>query len=254
MDKLELIKKRTNDGLWYRKGVNGHEKAVFFLHGLGDTPDHFLPVATMMDKLSYSPVLIDFPGHGINQTVGGDFGRCLSSLHDVFELEGNGSSIVVGHSLGGLIGLVWAARRRRLPMPKLVMIEPSITQGDYDFFKLIQEPPAGIGVAILAGIDPENDHQYHVTYSNNVASADIDTLKRLTLDVYQHFAIYQQEVVANQVSFIYVYGKASSSPELREKMRTWPGVEVFAFEGAEHWVHLDNNFFTPKFIHKLASP
>lgn len=253
MDKLKLTKKRTKDGLWYRKGMNEHEKAVFFLHGLGDTPDHFFPVAKMMDKLSYSPVLIDFPGHGINQSAKGDFGRCLSYLNDVFELEGNGSSVVVGHSLGGLIGLVWAARRESSSTPKLVMIEPSITQGDYDFFNLIQEPPAGIGVAVLAGVDPENNHPYHRTYSANVAMADLETLKRLTLDVYEHFAIYQQEVMAARVPFLYVYGKASSSPELREKMRSWPGVEVLAFEGAEHWVHLDNNFFTSEFVQQLAN-
>lgn len=239
MPLVELTTVVLESGLKYRLSANQRGKVAWFVHGLGDTPDHFLLTAGVCEQHGFSLVLLDLPGHGINRRIGGRFDDCIAYLEEVHESLGKQVDLLVGHSFGGLVVLVWLARRGGLSVGKTVMIEPSITKADYDFFTLIQEPPDGIGVAVLGTEDPENNYPYHPTYAGNVRASDLPTLKALALDVYRHFAIYQREIHAAKVPFWYVYGGSSTAPEEREKMKEWAWVTVLRIEGAAHWVHLD---------------
>ncbi|HEV2127921.1 MAG TPA: alpha/beta hydrolase [Thermomicrobiales bacterium] len=90
---------------------DGEGPALVLIHGISGSGDTWLPVVPALGQ-HFTPVTIDLRGHGrsgkpahgyLYDAYIGDFDRVLETL----ELE---HPLILGHSLGGLIALWWAAR------------------------------------------------------------------------------------------------------------------------------------------------
>ncbi len=92
--------------------TSGSGPTVLFVHGLDSTAAVWRPV---IDLLADHPcVAVDLPGHGRSPTSTDpdDYSR-ESVLHDLDEIMGSldGPVVLVGHSLGGYLGMAYALTR-----------------------------------------------------------------------------------------------------------------------------------------------
>ncbi len=91
----------------------GCPNTVLFLHGLGCSKNDFLE-ATQRESLNgYSLLAFDFPGHGGSSSPADS----LLTIDDAVEITARvvnalnlANVVLVGHSMGGLIGLLYAEK------------------------------------------------------------------------------------------------------------------------------------------------
>jgi acylglycerol lipase len=109
------------DGLniFYRQYKAGNEKAIMVIaHGLGEHSGRYLNVINRMVPKGITIFALDFRGHGKSEGKRGhvlSFNEYLSDLHSMFgvalkEKKPDMKSFLLGHSLGGLIGINYAIR------------------------------------------------------------------------------------------------------------------------------------------------
>jgi pimeloyl-ACP methyl ester carboxylesterase len=98
----------------YGKGLDAGRPTVLFVHGAGMDHSVWPLQARHFAYRGWNALALDLPGHGRS---GGELCRSIGALADwlwelirALELE---SITLVGHSMGGLIGLEMAARHRR---------------------------------------------------------------------------------------------------------------------------------------------
>ena len=114
----------------HRHAGSGPE--VLLIHGIGSSSADFNPILAGMSEFS-QPVTIDLRGHGASgQPAAGyhyqDYIRDLEIVLDDLEME---APIVIGHSLGGIITLMWAAMNP--DKPRALIIEDSPLRSGEDF-------------------------------------------------------------------------------------------------------------------------
>ncbi|WP_186577205.1 alpha/beta fold hydrolase [Aquibacillus kalidii] len=89
-----------------------HRNSIILLHGLGSTGASFDEVATQLSK-SFNVFAFDLPGHGKSTCVNTEEFFSMNSLADWVHSVVNHLNIknfhLVGHSLGGYIGLTYAS-------------------------------------------------------------------------------------------------------------------------------------------------
>lgn len=105
---------------------------VLLIHGIGSSSADFNPVLEGLVEFC-QPYLLDLRGHGASDQpeVGyhySDYVRDLESVLAHLQLD---HPIVLGHSLGGIITLMWAARHPE--MARAIIIEDSPLRSGIDF-------------------------------------------------------------------------------------------------------------------------
>jgi len=110
--KLNLIygRQKLEIAYFYRKG---NEKNILFLHGLGCAKDDFLGAVEAEDLRDYTIVSVDFPGCGGStypENMGLDMDDLVEITHMVVSQLELGKCVLVGHSLGGLVALLYSER------------------------------------------------------------------------------------------------------------------------------------------------
>lgn len=105
---------------------------VLLIHGIGSSSGDFNPVIRQMGEFS-QPITIDLRGHGASgQPASGyhyrDYIRDLEIVLADLQME---SPIILGHSLGGIITLMWAALHSA--KPRALVIEDSPLRSGEDF-------------------------------------------------------------------------------------------------------------------------
>jgi pimeloyl-ACP methyl ester carboxylesterase len=92
--------------------TSGSGPTVLFVHGLDSTAAVWRPVIDLL--ADHTCVAVDLPGHGRSPTSTDpdDYSR-ESVLHDLDEIMGSldGPVVLVGHSLGGYLGMAYALTR-----------------------------------------------------------------------------------------------------------------------------------------------
>ena len=90
-----------------------HKPALLMLHGSGNTLEAWNGVAAMLAS-SFRVVTYDAPGHGQPQAPREalDLSHFLNAIDDVVAALQLERPILVGHSLGGVVVLLYAAERR----------------------------------------------------------------------------------------------------------------------------------------------
>jgi pimeloyl-ACP methyl ester carboxylesterase len=103
-----LINKRSEAGIAY--DVTGRGPAVLFLHGLTFDRRTWTPIISLTGDRVLS-LVVDLPGHGGSAAWSAyDFDTVIDAIHDTVKGAGVSEPVVVGHSISGLLGFVYAAR------------------------------------------------------------------------------------------------------------------------------------------------
>lgn len=90
--------------LWHREGGEGGERRLVLLHGLGANADVWLPIEKNIDRRWIAP---DLRGHGRSPHQG-PYGYATYAA-DVAELLQQHEEVdIVGHSMGGAVGMALA--------------------------------------------------------------------------------------------------------------------------------------------------
>lgn len=118
-----------------RIAVLSHEGSgpvVLLIHGIGSSSGDFNPVIEKMREFS-SPVCIDLRGHGDSDKPesGYHYSNYVDDLNAVLAALDLNNPIVLGHSLGGIITLMWAAQNPETA--KAIIIEDSPLRSGEDF-------------------------------------------------------------------------------------------------------------------------
>jgi pimeloyl-ACP methyl ester carboxylesterase len=102
------INRRSAAGVAY--DLTGRGPTVLFLHGLTFDRRTWTPIISIAGDRVRS-LVVDLPGHGDSVSWSAyDFDTVIDALHDTVTEVGLSEPLVVGHSISGLLGFVYAAR------------------------------------------------------------------------------------------------------------------------------------------------
>lgn len=89
----------------------GDGPEILLIHGIGSSGADFSPVVAGMAAFS-RPITLDLRGHGASMApeFGYHYTDYVRDLEGLVSALGLSSPIVLGHSLGGIVALFWAAR------------------------------------------------------------------------------------------------------------------------------------------------
>jgi pimeloyl-ACP methyl ester carboxylesterase len=129
------FRQNIEDGFFVRElGVPGHQPSVLWIHGLGESGLSFESTVSQSDLADYHHLIPDLPGYGKSAWC-----EPTPSFADLIDrlalwLEGRGVApvVVVGHSMGGVLGLLlteWYPDRVRA----LVNVEGNIAYDECAF-------------------------------------------------------------------------------------------------------------------------
>ncbi|MFI8104539.1 alpha/beta fold hydrolase [Streptomyces sp. NPDC086023] len=106
----------------------GREPVRVWLHGLGATSAYFNEIAHHPLLAGHRSLLVDLMGHGLSDRPAG-FGYALEDHADAvaaaMAAAGVADAQVVGHSMGGSVAIVLAARHPRL-VSRLVLVDANL--------------------------------------------------------------------------------------------------------------------------------
>ncbi|MGW4794436.1 alpha/beta fold hydrolase [Nonomuraea sp. NPDC004297] len=92
----------------------GDGPPVLLLHGLGGTLDAWAEVAPALTK-AHRVVSVDLRGHGLSGDAPWEWDAVLADVETVAARLDLGAPAIVGHSLGGMLAVLWAARHPECP-------------------------------------------------------------------------------------------------------------------------------------------
>ncbi|MEU6714601.1 alpha/beta hydrolase [Nonomuraea sp. NPDC046802] len=92
----------------------GEGPPVVLLHGLGGTLDAWREVAPALTG-AHRVVSMDLRGHGLSGDGPWGWDTALGDIEAVVDHLGLDAPAIVGHSLGGMLALLWAARHPECP-------------------------------------------------------------------------------------------------------------------------------------------
>lgn len=110
----------------------GNGPDVLLIHGIGSSSGDFNPVISEMGEFC-RPITMDLRGHGASGKPGSGYhySDYVSDLDAVLTSLEMKNPIVLGHSLGGIITLMWAAQNPT--KPRALIIEDSPLRSGNDF-------------------------------------------------------------------------------------------------------------------------
>lgn len=235
------MKKETNkelkDGFKYSIINKDNSKAVFLLHGIGDSKSSFESIINLL--ADFKIISFDLAGFGNNNNFNISFDSQINLIKELVLEEGGAVNHFIGHSFGGLLLLQVLSEYPELKRDIVLTIEPSITKVDFDFFKFIQEEPLGIGYeGLIRGVDI-NEYSYARKFKENLLKSNSKVFKDYAKYVYENFDHLFDKIVKSGIGFIYIFGKSSNLPSERRKMIKY-AEKIYEVENAQHWVHIDN--------------
>jgi pimeloyl-ACP methyl ester carboxylesterase len=86
----------------------GHGPAIVFVHGIGSDRTRWMPIVEHLTD-DFRCVSVDLPGHGESSDDGCDALSAASALRAVVDHLDLEQPVLVGHSLGGIVSLLYAA-------------------------------------------------------------------------------------------------------------------------------------------------
>ena len=110
----------------------GNKETILYLHGLGSTKYDFFPAMYLDALKDYGVVAIDFPGCGnsdyqIGQPITVDI--MVEIINEVVTKLALANLIVIGHSMGGISGLLYSHRYPKL-VKSFINIEGNLAPED----------------------------------------------------------------------------------------------------------------------------
>ena len=106
-----MYKTINNVNLNYINYGNKQKDTIVFLHGWGQNIEMMRPIADPFQK-DFNIIIVDLPGHGQSSepTYAWELYDFVSCIHELLEsLKIKNPPILVGHSFGGKISLLYAS-------------------------------------------------------------------------------------------------------------------------------------------------
>ncbi len=168
------VERRAAGGVTLRCLEGGSGPPLVLLHGRGQAATSWFPLLPELGR-SFRVIAVDLPGFGHSAWPrferGGGFEEGLRFFTDPVEALlldlGLAEAPIVGHSLGGLVGLELALRRRVRP-PRLGLIGamglgPEMTHASRAYFQVGPErlafPLRRLGGALFTRLHPRSAHR-----------------------------------------------------------------------------------------------
>lgn len=104
---------------------NNKDITLVFLHGWGQNIQMMLPIAKPFVK-EYNVLVLDFPGHGRSDepTFAWDLDKFVDLVHKLIEELKIKDPILIGHSFGGKISIIYASKYK---VKKLILLSSPYT-------------------------------------------------------------------------------------------------------------------------------
>lgn len=204
-----------------------------FLHGAGGTASKWRRVRETFDRPA---LFIDLPGHGTNRSpIPGSIEEYADTLNETY---GDQELIVVGHSMGGMIGMEMAARNKnvkglvlatshyRLPVHPHILVE--LRRGKF--------PEWFFYASYTKEADPELINQEKVELAYNplhVTLSDFEACNRYN---------GKEALVGLDIPILAVYGtkdKLVPREASEQLLALHPRVQIEKIEGGSHYVILE---------------
>jgi pimeloyl-ACP methyl ester carboxylesterase len=245
--KLNLIycQRSLEIAYFYRKG---NKKYILYLHGLGSAKDDFLGATEVESLREYTLVSFDFPGFGGStypENIGLDIDNLVEITHMVVSQLQLGKCVLVGHSMGGLVALLYSERYSS-HVKAFINVEGNLTGEDcfisrkmmkYDFskFKKVAFPKFKQKMKKSDNIGFKKYAEILEKYTSPRAFYDYCP----SLVRYSDEEKLIQKFLKLEVSKLFIYGSENSTlsylPQLRNE-----GCEVAEIPGSDHCPNYDN--------------
>lgn len=111
---------------------DGNGPRLLLIHGIGSSGEGWAPVIDELSR-SFSPITLDLRGHGRSgKPVSGYlYEDYVGDIEGLLTALGMEHPLIIGHSLGGILTLWWAAKHQR--QAKALVIEDSPLRSGEDF-------------------------------------------------------------------------------------------------------------------------
>ncbi len=240
----------------YRIYGESNLKTIYILHGIFGMLDNWHLAAQQLSA-QYRVVTFDARNHGKSfHDADSSFRAMATDLYNLIHHlgDGNNTSIIMGHSMGGKTAMFFAEHHSEL-VEKLIVVDIAPKQyvpGHLSYFKAFREvdlsqmnsrreveeafapyaPEMGVRQFLLKNIEPQPDGGYK-TKSN--------------LEAIEHW----YPTIIDRLDFMYVFNKptyfiaGSKSGYIKEEdkpyiLQHFPHSKFYVVENAGHWVHAEN--------------
>lgn len=218
---------------------------IVWIHGLGESSVSFDPVVAAMPDFSH--VLVDLPGYGRSPwpEAAIDLDTLASALADWMEPD----SIVIGHSMGGVLATLIAERAR---VRSIVNIDGNISFGDCRFSSkaaAIADPMAALEKLRMDVLADSPGHPELRGYFAAMTFAMPAMFHRHARDL---VAMSKAGTLAARVAklpALFVAGVPDGICEESRAMLAQAGARWIGIEPAGHWVYLDQ---TTRFVDEVT--
>lgn len=230
---------------------------LVFLHGLGCAKESFLGAFHAPELAGFSLCAFDFPGHGRSPAPAG---RCsVASCSDALEavLDGLGTDIcLVGHSLGGAVGLLAVEKGRRFR--QFVSVEGNLVAQDCGVVsrRIAEQSEADFrdgGCAALAADLSRPDAVTPREWARWLAACDPAAVHQIACDLValsdggRLLRLYKE--TRNQT---YVYGDSDSRPD--HLLPSLAATPTRGIPGSGHFPMIDNPAHFYALIAEITHP
>lgn len=131
---------------------HGHKETILYLHGLGCSKNDFIEAADVVELQSHTLVAFDFPGFGkspYNQNISLGMDDLVEITNIVLSELNVPDCLIVGHSMGGLVGLLYAEKYSER-VDGFINVEGNLTLEDCFFSgKIVRYGPSGFTKEML---------------------------------------------------------------------------------------------------------
>jgi pimeloyl-ACP methyl ester carboxylesterase len=129
------MKHLLEDGMFLRQeGIGGRESLILYLHGLGESGLCFEALAAHLELGGWRHLIPDLPGYGRSpwEEKPSPLEALADRLARWLQSRGEPPAVVLGHSMGGVLGILFAERHPGL-VRALVDVEGNLSPGDCVF-------------------------------------------------------------------------------------------------------------------------
>lgn len=231
-------------GVVVRYEICGEGEPVLLLHGWGGSVESFLPLTEYLKK-TRQVILLDFPGHGQSgepQTPWAveDFAGLVAEL---LRRLGVAGCDMLGHSFGGRVAIVLAAKRPQL-VKKLVLVDAAgiLPRRGISYYAKVYRYKLGKKLAKIGPID----RLFHLTErQKNAGSAEYRALSGAMRATFVRVVNEDLEPLLPQISAetLLVWGSEDTATPLSDGQtmeRKIPNAGLVVFEGCGHFSYLDD--------------
>lgn len=222
---------------------------LLWIHGLGEARHCWDEVLRHPALAAHASLAPDLPGYGDAPPDG----RTLAGLADLLAERSDADTVVIGHSMGGVIGVLLAERHPRA-LRRLIDVDGNTSPGDCNYSgKLVRDGRA----ALLAHVDDLAERDLaHRRYAPRLRRADPATLLRHAKELVAYSA--PEDLAARRAALAvpctYVAGAPRGACARSIALLEASGVRTLSIAPSGHWPFVDQpDAFAAAVAHELTA-